>query len=145
MRNLLLDTVADMEFDYYLSLDSDILCSGLGELVHHLDEVDVVSPTVQMAADQSIINAFVRRPDGWMTRVKMSTVQGTKDKVLLYDTMVDVLCAAKLMKPEVVRDKRVRYGYHPRGEDFFWSNAATSQGYKLMLCPTEFQHVMRRP
>jgi hypothetical protein len=138
MRNHLLDCVADLDVDFYLSLDSDILLQPgsarhLINHVSHAGQADAVAVTTRMAADHSIINAFQRRRDGYLTRVKPG-----------WDGPVDVICAAKLMKIKMARDKSVRYGVHPRGEDFYWSNAAKSAGYQLWLCVERAEHKMVR-
>lgn len=137
MRNLLLDKVADMEFDFYFSLDSDIIVppDTFNPIYGHMRHMErgAISPTVQLAKDHSIINAFVRRRDGYFTRMKPG-----------YEGRVDVIAAAKLMCAEMVRDPAVRYDYHPLGEDFAWSNAATKAGYPLYLSREKAKHYMDR-
>lgn len=128
MRNLLLDTAAQEGGDF-LSLDSDVVLTGNGFL-HHRVEWDIFGPTVALATDRTIINGFThRRPDGYLVRAKPG-----------HHARVDVLCAAKYMTEEVVGS--VRYGYHPRGEDFYFSQQATMKGYTLGLCTDVAAHYM---
>ena len=136
MRNHLLDKVSEMEFDYYFSLDSDIVVTDvtLNDLRRDPWRYGAFGPTVRLAKDRSIINAFTRRPDGFYRRAKPG-----------YHGMVDVLCAAKLMIPHLVRDQRVRYDYHPLGEDFAWSQRAKENGYDLALCNSMAEHFMDKP
>lgn len=135
MRNQLLWMVSGMEFDAFLSLDSDIIMNenALESMWSHLDEADAVSPTVQLAADRSIINAFTRRRDGFYVRCKPG-----------YHGRVDVLCAAIMMTPDLVKDQSVRYSYEVRGEDFGWSAAAKKAGYDMMLCNDYVYHAMEK-
>lgn len=128
MRNLLLDRAAE-EGGMFMSLDSDVVLKGDG-FVYHAVEWDVVAPTVALATDRTIINGFShRRPDGYTVRAKPG-----------HHGVVDVLCAAKLMSEEVTHN--VRYGYHPRGEDFYWSKEAKDQGYTLGMCTEVAAHYM---
>ena len=131
-RNLILDRVADTGQDY-MSLDSDIILMG-DSFILHLTEWDAVSPTVSLATDRTIINAFThRRPDGWTVRAQPG-----------WHGSVDVLCAAILMRAELVQDSGVRYSYHARGEDFAWSAAARQFDYSLGLCTDRAKHYMTR-
>lgn len=130
MRNRLLDAAAE-EDDLFMSLDSDVIpCSGSFRQHLIMDSWDIVGPTVALATDRTIINAFRgRRPDGYVVRAKPG-----------HHGQVDVLCAAKYMVPEVVRT--VRYGYHPRGEDFYFAAEAKKMGFVMGLCPDITEHWM---
>lgn len=131
MRNVMLDEVGMGSDEVFVSLDSDVVLTA-GGFMHHMSEWDVVGPTVALATDRTIINGFThRRPDGYLVRAKPG-----------WHGRVDVLCAAKMMWIDVVRN--VRYGYHPRGEDFFFAEQAKAQGFSMGLCTEVADHYMHR-
>lgn len=132
MRNILLDEVARYKHDF-ISLDSDVILKSRG-FIYHTSEWDAFAPTVSLASDRTIINAFhERRPDGWVRRAKPGE-----------HSVVSVICAAKYMQHHVVADKDVRYDYHPRGEDFAWSERALANGHVLGLCTEPAEHYMTK-
>ena len=63
----------------------------------------------------------------------------------VYDAVqpVNIICAAKLMSPNVFMDDRVNYGYHTHGEDLYWSSAATSYLHNLAFdTRVKCKHIM---
>ena len=128
LRNRLLTEVRDIEPDYYLSLDSDILVPPWEQsslLFEGLLQFDAVAPLVHLGGGD-ISNAFYQTARNHRRRV-------TRQQ--FYDTPqpVDIICASKLMAPRLFNDERVHYGYHGAGEDIYWSAQATSYGYGLGL------------
>lgn len=126
------------EVDYFLSLDSDILVSPWEEsqlLFNSLQGKDGVSPLAYLGERES--NAFTRPlgPEKPARRIKpLDALQ-----------QADILCAAILMNRQLATDPRVEYGFHPLGEDFFWSAAAKANRYDLALdSRVKWKHVMRR-
>ena len=126
LRNRLLGQARDIEPDYYLSLDSDILVppwETFSLLFEGLKQFDAVAPLVYLGGGE-ISNVFYQRQRDIRRRVQ---------KKQFYDTPqpVEIICAAKLMAPNLFNDQRVQYGYHGAGEDIYWSQQATSYGHKL--------------
>ena len=136
LRNVLLDLVRQIEPDVFLSVDSDILMPENSDLLlEDLDTYDAVAPLVMLSQSGNVSNAFYQRgPKVTRRRVKQ-----------FYDAVmpVDVICAAKLITPDIFNDDRVEYGYHSAGEDIFWSNTAKVAGYSMALDPrVRPKHIM---
>lgn len=132
LRNVLLDRVIELQPDCYLSLDSDILVPPdiFPRLIAGLNSYDAVAPLVFLGSGQ-ISNAFYYQ--GHVRR-----------RVQIYNALqvCDVICAAKLMSPEVYNN--VRYGYHPQGEDIAFSDSAKAVGYGLGIDTSlRCKHIMR--
>lgn len=121
-RNVLLEQVRYMEPELFLSLDSDILLAP--------------------SAIRSALSAF--REDTWAVGLATYLTPGDKnypnngiwmpnDRYRRYDTddiaSVDILMAAKLMKPQAYN---IDYVFHRNGEDLGWSRAVTEAGGKFL-------------
>lgn len=123
--------------DYFLSLDSDILVSPWEEsrvLFDDLQGKDAVSPLAYLGERES--NAFSFPVPGRPAR-RLKPLDALQH--------ADVLCAAILMSRKLVLDPRVEYGYHPLGEDFFWSAQARANRYDLALdSRVKWKHVMQK-
>ncbi len=129
-RNSLLDRALCHDFDYYFSLDSDILLddpSSLRRLVEYMDRgLDIVSPLSFMTPHDANYPSVM----SWAERVgkrawrDLNKVQwGT-----LFEA--DIVMASVMMSRKVVEN--VRYIWHPQGEDlgFAWElNRAGIKSY----------------
>ena len=126
LRNQLLSLVREQKPDLFLSLDSDILL--------HPDAI------------ASAIDALQQHPDAWACGMKCyMSVGGTvhpsmgnwidmeSSRYYRADSgsisTVDIIMAAKLMKPEAYN---IDYQWHGSGEDLGWSRAAKMSGAKFI-------------
>lgn len=150
MRNRLLDFAAETQPDIYFSLDSDVLLPqslslrGIFGKLHKVGEGgdvpfmggvwDAFAPLVYLGPGD-VTNAFTGIPGRPLHRVRDTSLV----------RQVTVICAAKLMRPAIFSDPRVRYDLDGRGEDFAWSLAAIKSGYKLGWMPeVKCKHIMER-
>jgi len=119
LRNSLLERASQMtdRYDYYFSLDSDILLEDpqtLNKLVAHaeaISDADVLSPLMYMTpfdTDYPSAMTWVDHPGGRAIRDLGEYKIGEVFKA-------DIVMAAVFMKQHVV--ERVRYRWHPQGED----------------------------
>ena len=122
LRNELLDLARETEPDLFLSLDSDILVPPWEPEMNFFRgfyDYDAIGLLAYLGIG-SITNAFYQ-----------DRHRRTRAKV--YDALqpVDILCAAKVMSWKLLMDRNIQYGYHSHGEDLYWSDKATSNGYRL--------------
>ena len=128
LRNSLLQTVREVEPDYYLSLDSDILLidpNTIELLIAHINGgADGVSPLMFMT------------PVGDMYPSVMSWIGDGSDKAFRHQRypigtyfQSDVIMAAKMMSKSLYQT--VDYRIHEQGEDVGWSYDAYLAGCKL--------------
>lgn len=126
IRNELLSLVREKNPELFLSLDSDIL----------------LAPT----AISSAVEALSLHPDAWAVGMKcyMSQTSRVHPSMGIWSDMnriryrradgddiasVDIIMAAKLMKPEAYH---IDYVFHRNGEDLGWSSEIKSAGGKLI-------------
>jgi hypothetical protein len=135
MRNFLITQVRLDEPDWYLSLDSDILVSPWSESQALFDTLfDAVAPLVYLGPGD-VSNAFMYQKDHHR-RIPDGRRYGVDQKV-------DVIAAAKLMKPKAYNGSF--YGYDKYGEDFYWARQMREQGITLALnSSVKWKHVMDR-
>lgn len=134
LRNDLLKRVRELEPDYYLSLDTDILLppGAIRTLVQELERVgaDGISPLLYMT------DSGTRYPNA-MRLDRTERVLPTDNTT----QTVPVAFAAKLMTPALYRE--VDYAAHPSGEDLGWGVAAAQAGFTLAWAPqVKAKHVM---
>jgi hypothetical protein len=127
-RNNLLEKAASRskKYDYYLSLDSDIILENpktLETLVSH--NKDIVSPFMFMTP-------FGREyPNAMDWASTKERYVGRRKEVGQGLQRADVVMAAVMMSPEVV--KNVRYIWHPQGEDLGFASELHKQGYESYI------------
>lgn len=142
LRNSILNSVREIEPDYYMSLDSDILMtnnSTLELLIAHVNQgADAVSPLMYMTPFgtryPSVMTWREDEPDKAYRKVDYPI--GTYFKS-------DVIMAAKMMSKKVYSN--INYSVHRQGEDVGWSLSCKENGYDLysasyIYCP----HIMSR-
>ena len=135
MRNFLIAQVNLDSPDFFLSLDSDILVAPWEQSQALFDtQYDAVAPLVYLGSGD-ISNAFNFHGDHHR-RITESRRYGT-------DQRVDVIAAAKLMKPRAYQVSE--YGYDRYGEDFYWAREMRRNGVQLGLnSSVVFKHIMER-
>ena len=140
LRNSLLETVRDIQPDYYFSLDSDILLTNpntIELLIAHVKSgADAVNPLMFMTPIGTMYPSIMNwRPDEPLKAFRKEH----------YDLggyfQSDVIMAAKMMSKDVYNN--VNYKVHEQGEDVGWSLACKENGFKLycasyIYCP----HIM---
>jgi hypothetical protein len=128
LRNKLLGMVRQLEPDYFLSLDSDILLNpqALGQMIESLGSFDAVGTRCYMGPPSrnpgpgrgtSLPSYGMLTRNGGLRRVDSEGV-----------FQVDVIMAAKLMSPKAYA---IDYSADNRGEDVAWSRNARSAGLRL--------------
>ncbi len=145
MRNNLLERATSLEnhFDFYFSLDSDILLEDpqtLRKLVQHAEEEpegDVFSPLMYMTPmDTNYPSA--------MTWIDKPGHRATRNLDLYYPGQrfrADIVMAAVFMRKEIFTT--CRYQWHRQGEDLGFARSLSDAGYKSyatwdIYCP----HIM---
>lgn len=134
MRNFLIAQVNLDKPDFYLSLDSDILVAPWEQSkVLFETEYDAISPLVFLGKGD-IGNAWTLNDRGGHQRILAARRYGVEQRV-------DVIAAAKLMKPQAYEASR--YGYDKYGEDFYWASEMRRDGLSMALNSSViFKHVM---
>lgn len=143
-RNNLLERANNIidSFDYYFSLDSDVLLENpktLETLAGH--NKDVVSPLMYMDSTTSYPNAMEwkylkPRPMGYRHPEQVQEANGQL-------TRVAVVMAAVMMSPDVV--KNIRYIWHPQGEDLGFAEELMNAGYDSYIDYSLYTyHIMHR-
>lgn len=128
LRNSLLNTVRQIQPEYYFSLDSDILLTNpntIEMLVAHVKSgADAVNPLMFMT------------PIGTMYPSVMNWREDISDKAYRKEQYPlgtyfesDVIMAAKMMSKDVYNT--IDYQVHEQGEDVGWSLACKKNGFKL--------------
>lgn len=128
LRNSILDSVREIEPDYYFSLDSDILLvnpNTIELLIAHIKSgADAVNPLMFMT------------PFGTMYPSVMTWREDIPDKAYRkeeYDLgnyfKADVIMAAKMMSKKVYQN--VSYDVHEQGEDVGWSLNCKKNNFNL--------------
>jgi len=144
VRNALLDYARKKEVDYLLSVDSDILvpCNILTKLIN--SKKNIVSSL--------IYNGYLVEPDKpWkytnIMRYESGSIEHisnwyTKNALSLSESKVvpvDITGAISLISKKVL-DSGVKYGYHPKGEDIYFSLDAKSKGFQSYCDLSCFSH-----
>lgn len=146
-RNLLRSRVlAAYEFDYYFSLDSDIILEPdvtrtlLGGFVDW--DGAAASPLVKMTPEgdgQHLAWNYMHFVEGSEAASRPGIQPAPTEP-----QVVDVLMAAILMRREVL--ELSHWDPHPQGEDVAWSRLARHHGWNLLLDPTvKGDHRMHAP
>ena len=120
LRNMLLRKVRELEPDFFLSLDSDILIHQelVGNLIESSQQYDAVGGRTYMSPSGSWCPSVAQiLPGGGLRRDDTDDVR-----------TVMAIMAIKLMKPKAYS---VDYEYDLMGEDIGWSKAAKLRGCKL--------------
>ena len=139
-RNNLLERAAVRldKFDYYFSLDSDVILEDprtIEKLVSY--KKDVVSPYMFMTPHD------VDYPNGMNWAITGSDWVGKRIRLETGLVEVDVPMAAILMSKKVVES--VRYEWHPQGEDIGFAKNLYKQGFDSFIdFDTYAPHIMHR-
>ena len=140
-RNSLIERAVERmdDFDYYFSLDSDVLLTNpitIERLASH--GKDVVSPLMYMTPhDNKYPNAMDWASTG--DRYIGKRIELQKGGL----QQVDVPMAAIMMSPDVV--KKTRYIWHPQGEDLGFASNLHKNKFKAYLdLDLYVPHVMHR-
>ena len=133
LRNALISQVNLTKPDFFLSLDSDILVAPWGQSkVLFETTYDAVAPLVYLGPGD-IGNSFHFQGDH-NRRIQKTRMYGVEQPV-------DVIAAAKLMKPLAYRNSV--YGYDKYGEDFYWARGMKFANIRLAFNSSViFKHVM---
>lgn len=142
LRNSLLETVREVQPDYYFSLDSDILLTNpntLELLIAHLKcGADAVNPLMFMTPEGvNYPSVMDWRPD----------VPNKAFRKAVYDLgdyfKSDIIMAAKMMSDNVYNN--VDYELHEQGEDVGWSLQCKEKGYDLFCASYIYApHIMSK-
>lgn len=145
-RNTLLDraTVLSDRFDYYFSLDSDLLLEYPGTISKLIDDcqqpnVDVVSPLSYMTATNKSYPSIMywEGKSGHKANRRHDLFQANS----LYE--VDIVMAAVFMKRKVFT--RTRYWPHPQGEDLGFAVNLLDQGFHSFADTSLYaNHIMHK-
>lgn len=144
LRNSLLERATAMQddFDYYFSLDSDLLLANpesLNILVEAAQTRDVVSPLSYMTPyDTNFPSAM-----SWVDEYKRVAARKLEEYKLNDTFEVDIVMAAVFMSKPVFTN--VRYRWHRQGEDLGFAQSLDAQGFKSygvwsVYCP----HIMHK-
>jgi len=141
VRNLLLSIAANLEIDYLFSVDSDIIVPPdiLTRLLAH--RKDIVAALIY---NDYHFNAHENYPNRFPNiMIRREGLQSYRDYPLNSLFEVDVTGAVYLLSRKVIR--KVRYGYHPQGEDIYFCQEAKERGFSLWCDSSIFcQHIMTR-
>jgi hypothetical protein len=128
LRNSLLQTVRDVQPDYYLSLDSDILLTNpntIELLIAHIKSgADAVNPLMFMTPFGTMYPSVMN----WRSDIPNKAYREEKYQLGTY-FQSDVIMAAKMMSKDVYSN--INYTLHEQGEDVGWSLACKQQDFKL--------------
>lgn len=129
-RNRLLEELTDE--DYLFSVDSDVLVPPEALAALLACRKDIVAARVWNDRARTAPN-FLCRGSRWYLH------PATFPEHELFE--VDVTGAVYLLSREVAR--QVRYGYHPQGEDVYFSEQARKAGFRLWVNPeVHCEHVL---
>jgi hypothetical protein len=148
IRNKLREYLLQDSFDYYLSVDSDIMLppQALMRLLEH--ELDAVSGLVyndlHMGGKRDVRQGHICNILSWSTKKNKQGypmavhIRNYPDSELI---PVDVTGACILMSRRVV--EQVEYAFHPQGEDLGWSINLQMGGFQA-FCDTSVRttHLM---
>lgn len=145
MRNNLLERATAMEdkFDYYFSLDSDILLTRpdtLSRLIHYAESYPncVVSPLTYMTPDTKLFPSIMSWRDSIGGRAYRDPEYPIGQPFL-----ADIVMAAVLMPRPVYT--QVRYRCHRQGEDLGFAGQLSLYNFKsLAASDIELPHIMHR-
>lgn len=128
LRNSLLSRVREIQPEYYLSLDSDIILKNqntLELLIAHIDDgADAVSPLMFMTPFDTKYPSVM----DWMDKEQFRGYRKNSYPLGTYFKS-DIIMAAKMMSKKVYNN--VDYEVHSQGEDLGWSKNAALNGYSL--------------
>ena len=128
LRNSLLETVRDVQPDYYLSLDSDILFTNpntIELLIAHIKSgADAVNPLMFMTPFGTMYPSVM----SWRSDIEGKAYREEKYKLGTYFRS-DVIMAAKMMSKNVYNT--IDYNVHEQGEDVGWSLSCKEHGFDL--------------
>jgi len=128
LRNSLLSRVREVQPEYYLSLDSDIILKNqntLELLIAHIDDgADAVSPLMFMTPFDTKYPSVM----DWMDKEQFRGYRKNSYPLGTYFKS-DIIMAAKMMSKKVYNN--VDYEVHSQGEDLGWSKNAALNGYSL--------------
>jgi hypothetical protein len=147
LRNNLLERASALskQYDYYFSLDSDILLEDpltLHKLVTHAQdypEADVLSPLMYMTPYETEYPSSMT----WLDRVGGRAIRDHSKYKIGQVFQTDIVMAAVFMKKHVF--KNLRYIWHRQGEDLGFAWEIADAGYKSfaawdIYCP----HIMSK-
>jgi hypothetical protein len=128
LRNSILNRVREIQPEFYLSLDSDILLTNpntLEMLIAHIKSgADAVSPLMFMTP------VGINFPSVMTWRDEIGGKAYRQERYPLGSYFQsDVIMAAKMMSKDVYNN--VDYEVHTQGEDLGWSKNAGLKGFKL--------------
>ena len=128
LRNSLLQTVRDIQPDYYFSLDSDILLTNpntIELLIAHIKSgADAVNPLMFMTPIGTLYPSVM----DWRQDDPSKAYRKEKYQLGTY-FQSDVIMAAKMMSKDVYNN--ISYSVHQQGEDVGWSLSCKQADFKL--------------
>lgn len=133
LRNVLLRHVRELQPEYYLSCDTDILLppESFRMLVDNFGSYDGIAPLTYMTPTGVDIHNSLDR--GCITRPALTS----------QTTQVFACFGAVLMRPRLYGS--ARYQSHPQGEDLGWAHQVEVNHLTLAVCPmVKAKHVMNR-
>lgn len=146
LRNDLLERASALadNFDYYFSLDSDILLENpetLNRLISYSEDKEraVISPLMYMTPfDTNFPSAMT-----WVDRPGGKAIRRLEEYKIGEIFEVDIIMAAVFMQKDVF--KNVRYQWHQQGEDLGFAASLAEENYKSfaawdIYCP----HIMHK-
>lgn len=147
IRNAALNYAKKLNVDYLLSVDSDILVPS--------NIIDKLLSANRPIVSSLIYNGYLVEPNSPWKYTNIMRFNGgniehisnwyTKNAEILTEsklTSVDVTGAVSLISRDVIVGD-VRYGYHPKGEDVYFSLDAKSKGFDSFCDLSCFsQHIM---
>ncbi len=128
LRNSLLNTVREVNPDYYLSLDSDILLTNPNTIellmAHIKSGADAVNPLMFMTPFGTMYPSVMT----WRSDAPRKAFRLEKYPLGTYFKS-DVIMAAKMMSKKVYSN--IDYSVHEQGEDVGWSWSCKQADYNL--------------
>lgn len=130
LRNRFIELFLHSEYDYLLSIDSDIIAypNLLDELLKHANQDTIVAAAISNIPDKKLDGHtpgnFMRYFDNYLSHLTHHPLTGVID--------VDVTGAVYLIPRKVV-EAGVRYGPHGQGEDIPFCNIAKAQGFSIKV------------
>lgn len=142
LRNSLLKRAREIEPEYYLSLDSDVIMknpSSLELMIGHIkDGADAVNTLMFMTPFDTKFPSVMT----WKNDEENRAYREDSYPIGQF-FKADVIMAAKMMSKEVY--KTVNYQFHVQGEDLGWCTDARSKGFQLYCASYIYSpHIMHR-
>lgn len=142
LRNELLERASCMDYEYYFSLDSDVILEDpdtIPFLVSQMSRCDVISPLMYMTPFDDSYPSVMWWDDHVGYEAHRNPMKMKYDQVF----QTDIVMAAKMMRKEVFQN--VRYSWHRQGEDLGFAANLKRAGFKAYCAPQIYAfHAMHR-